>query len=97
MDISEYVIEYSADANENMKFAVSELQRLIKKGCGAELDAFEGTTDAEHKIIFRHTSDETLRDDGYRYFEEDGALVIEGAVARGCMYGVYRFLEVECN
>ncbi|MBQ7827792.1 MAG: DUF4838 domain-containing protein [Clostridia bacterium] len=96
-DISEFVIEYPAQNNANMTFAVSELIQLVKKACGAELTAVEGTADAEHKIIFRHTDDPVLEDDGYRYFEENGCLVIEGAVARGCMYGVYRFLQNECG
>lgn len=96
-DISEFVIEYPVKRNANMDFAVSELIQLVKKACGVELAAFEGSADAEHKIIFRHTDDPTLEDDGYRYFEENGNLVIEGAVARGCMYGVYRFLQNECG
>lgn len=35
--------------------------------------------------------------DGYRYFCEDGRLVIEGARERGCMYGVWRFPDKECG
>jgi len=98
VDISEYVIEYDGTtANENMKFAASELRQLVKKACGAELEISETATDAAHKIILRHSKDEELRFDGYRYFAENGNLVIEGAVARGCMYGVYRFLQNECG
>ena len=41
-DISEYTIYYPSENNENMLFAVSELQRLVKKACGAELAAVEG-------------------------------------------------------
>lgn len=96
-DISEFVIEYPENNNANMTFAVSELMQLVKKATGVELTAVEGTADGEHKIIFRHTDDEALADDGYRYFEENGSLVIEGAVARGCMHGVYRFLQNECG
>lgn len=96
-DISEYTVVYAEDANENVKFAVSELTRLIKKACGAELSVVQGTTDAVRQIVFRVTDDESLRNDGYRYFEENGNLVIEGAVKRGCMNGVYRFLENECG
>lgn len=96
-DIADYAIEYPADANENVKFAVSELQKLLKKACGVELAAYPGDSDSERKIIFRTTDDANLRDDGYRYFEETGNLVIEGAVKRGCMWGVYRFLENECG
>jgi len=98
VDISEYVIEYDGTtANENMKFAASELRQLVKKACGAELEISETATDAAHKIILRHSKDEELRFDGFRYFAEDGNLVIEGAVDRGCMHGVYRFLQNECG
>ena len=98
VDVSEYVIEYDgATANENMKFAATELQQLVKKACGAELAISETATDAAHKIILRHSKDEELKADGYRYFAENGNLVIEGAVKRGCMYGVYRFLQNECG
>ena len=96
-DISEYTVVYPDDANENVKFAASELVRLIKKACGAELQTVQGTADTAKQIVFRNTDDEAFREDGYRYFEENGDLVIEGAVRRGCMNGVYRFLENECG
>ena len=96
-DIAEYSIEYPAEHNENMLFAVSELQRLVKKACGAELSASEGITKKAHAIEFRHSTDAELKFDGYRYFFEGERLVIEGAVKRGCMYGVWRFLQKECG
>ena len=34
-DISEYKIEYPAEHNENMMFAISEFTRLVKQACGA--------------------------------------------------------------
>ena len=94
-DISEYAIEYPAEHNENMLYAVSEMQRLIKKACGAELDAAQGISVRECAIEFRHSRDDSLRYDGYRYFFEGSRLVIEGAVERGCMWGVWFFLENE--
>ena len=96
-DIAEYSIEYPAEHNENMLFAVSELQRLVKKACGAELSASEGITKKARAIEFRHSTDAELKFDGYRYFFEGERLVIEGAVKRGCMYGVWRFLQKECG
>lgn len=96
-DIAEYSIEYPTEHNENMLFAVSELQRLVKKACGAELSASEGITKKAHAIEFRHSTDAELKFDGYRYFFEGERLVIEGAVKRGCMYGVWRFLQKECG
>lgn len=78
-----------------MLYAVSEMQRLIKKACGAELDAAQGISVRECAIEFRHSRDDSLRYDGYRYFFEGSRLVIEGAVERGCMWGVWFFLENE--
>ncbi len=95
--LSEYVIEYPAANNPNMLFAADELSRLLEKACGVSVPVREGITDAPHAIELRHTSDPALRDEGYRYFDEDGRLVIEGAVKRGCSTGVYRFLENECG
>ena len=96
-DISEYKIEYPAEHNENMMFAISEFTRLVKQACGADLSASEGITSAAKVIEFRHSTDAELKDDGYRYFFEGDRFVIEGAVTRGCMYGVWRFLQNECG
>ena len=94
-NIAEYAIEYPAEHNENMLYAISQFQMLIKKATGVELSSSEGITKREHAIEFRHSDDAALRDDGYRYFFEGSRLVIEGAVSRGCMYGAWFFLEKE--
>ena len=96
-DISEYAIEYPAEHNENMMLAVEDMKALVKKACGADLPVSEGITDRERAIEFRFTDNAELRDDGFRYFFEGKRFVIEGAVKRGCMYGVYRFLQNECG
>ncbi len=97
IDISEYVIEYPENHNDNMRFAVAELVQLVKKATGVELPYHVGDSGAKHVIEFRFSDDESLKNDGYRYYEENGTLVLEGAVARGCMNAVYRFLENECG
>ena len=96
-DISEYTVVYPEKRNANMDFAVSELVSLVEEATGVTLPTAEGDCDSAHKIILRQVEDPALEDDGYRYFEENGSLVIEGAVARGCMNGVYRFLQKECD
>ena len=96
-DISEYAIEYPAEHNENMMLAVEDMKALVKKACGADLPVSEGITNRERAIEFRFTDNAELRDDGFRYFFEGKRFVIEGAVKRGCMYGVYRFLRNECG
>ncbi len=95
-DISEYTIYYPADANANMKFAVSELQSLVKKACGAELKAVEGAPEGL-SIEFRFNDDPALESDGYKYTVTENGIVFEGAVKRGTMYAVYRFLQNECG
>ena len=94
-NIAEYAIEYPAEHNGNMLYAISEMQRLIKKATGVELSSSEGITDRAHAIEFRFAKDESLGNDGYRYFFEGSRLVIEGAVARGCAYGAWFFIEKE--
>ncbi len=96
-DISEFTAVVPNDNNENMKFAKDELVRLIAKACGVMLPVVFGESSAEHQITFRFTDNGDFRDDGYRYYEEDGSLVFEGAVDRGCMNAVYRFLQNECG
>lgn len=97
VDISQYVIEYPENSNDNMRFAVAELKQLVKKATGVELASSVGDSGADHVIEFRFSDDETLRDDGYRYYDDNGTLVLEGAVKRGCMNAVYRFLQNECG
>ena len=94
-DISEFVIVYQTEYNRNMQFAAEEMKQLLKKATGYDLDITQSPAEDTHKIEFRHTDDPALEDDGYRYFEENGNLVIEGAVARGCSNGAYRFLDNE--
>lgn len=94
-DISEFVIVYQNEYNRNMQFAAEEMKRLIKIATGYDLDITQTPAEGAHKIEFRHTNDESLKDDGYRYFHENGSLIIEGAVARGCSNGTYRFLQNE--
>ena len=96
-DISEYTIVYPEEHNENMSFAASELQRLIKQACGAELPIVVGEIDASPVIRLEHSAKEEFKIGGYEYFEDNGDLVISGAVREGVCNGVYRFLENECN
>ena len=95
-DISEYTVYYPADANENMKFAVSELISLVKKACGVELTAVQGEATG-NAFEFRFSKDASLGNDGYKYTVTDSGIVFEGAVKRGSMYAVWRFLQNECG
>ena len=95
-DISEYTVYYPADSNENVKFAVSELVRLVKQATGVTLTAVEGEPVAP-SISFVVSSDESLRMEGYVYTVTDDGIVFEHAEARGASAAVYRFLQNECG
>jgi len=96
-DISEYRIIHSTTANRNMTFAAMELQRLLEIACGVTLPIEISDEDVPGAIILRHTDDEALDIAGYRYYAENGSLMIEGAVREGVLNGVYMFLENECG
>lgn len=94
-DISNFTVFYPEDANENMKFAVSEFRRLIKKACGVELPAVKGEASGEYTVEFKFNDDPQLKNDGFVYSVNGTHLTFEGAVKRGSMYAVWRFLEKE--
>jgi len=95
-DVSEYTVYIPEDANENVKFAVSELVRLVKKATGVTLPTATGDAVAP-AISFVVSDDETLKNDGYRYTVSDDGILFECAEKRGAMNGVWRFLENECG
>jgi len=93
-DISEYTVYYPETANENMKFAADELVRLVEKATGVKLPVVVGAP-VSPAIELRHSDDPALKNDGYRYSVTENGVIIEGAVKRGCMNGVWRFLQWE--
>lgn len=96
-DISGFTVSLPEDANENMKFASDELVRLINKATGVTLPVVIGGEVSGHVIRFDFSADKALDDDGYEYEVKNGNLYIRGAVKRGAMYAVWRFLENELN
>ncbi len=44
-------------------------------------------------VILRNADDAALLDEGYRFFREDGAYVIEANTERGLLYGAFRFIH----
>ena len=104
-DISEYTIVKAADvteyeplaAQESMDYAASELQRYIEKTCGARL-AVETDRDAApaHAIRLEIGKTADYGDEAFSVKVTDsGDIVITGGRFRGCIYGVYDFLEEE--
>ena len=96
-DIADYAIRISPDADECHRFAASELQKYIARTCGAELDIV--TADAAHMIVLEQVTETDPRyaelgDEGFTVeVKENGDLFITGGRYRGCLYGIYSFLE----
>ncbi len=95
-DISEYTVCYPANSNENVKFAVSELVRLVEKATGVKLTATEGAPVAP-AISFVVSDDASLREEGYAYTVTEDGVIFEHAEVRGALSAVYRFLQWECG
>jgi len=93
-DVSEYTVYYPEDANANMKLAASEMVKLVEMATGVRLPVVVGEP-VSPAIELRYCDDPELEGDGYRYFVTEDGVLIEGAVARGCKNGVYRFLQWE--
>lgn len=91
-DIADYVIVKPADATESEAFAAEELSAYIEKACGVKLEIVMETDSEKTITIVRDTSGE-LGTDGVRICTEDGKLTIAGGTVRGCLNGVYEFLD----
>ncbi len=91
-DISDYVIVKPADASESEAFAAEELAAYIEKSCGAKLEIVTETASEKTISIVRDTTG-TLGTDGVSIKTEGGKLTITGGTERGCLNGVYEFLE----
>ena len=100
-DIAEYVIVLPADVtargqyHECVEYAATELRDYIKQACGAQL-AIVTEAPADGKGIFlipENTADSDLGDDGFETTVSGGKMTIRGGFVRGCLYGVYDFLE----
>jgi len=98
-DIENYAVVHEDSVENNIVFARDELIGYIEKTCGAKLFAYsESEYDAlsekpEH-IIRIAVDYPLLSDEGFSIaVDENGDLSILGGRFRGCVYGVYDFLE----
>ena len=91
-EISAFEITYPAGSNQNVQYAASELQKYIKLARGVELPIVTDS-EAEHVILIATDSTGALGDEGVDILVEQGNVYITGGEKRGCMYGVYEFLE----
>ena len=96
-DISEYRVVMANSKDECHTYAADELVKYIEKACGAKLDICDDLGD--HNIVIEQIAEddprrETLGDEGFTIeVRENGDLYITGGIYRGCIYGVYEFLE----
>lgn len=96
-DISTYAItvegEWEYLKNRVTSVAAQGFADLVNYACGVRVPFGE----AEHKIIFRETSDESFKEATYSYRVENGDLIFGYADLMGANYGVNVFLEDECG
>lgn len=92
-DISEYVIIRSEEADVCVKHAADELKAYIEKTVGAQLE-ITGEK-GSHTRVIELVVDESGGHgvEGFTIAVENGNLFITGGTKRGCLYGVYEFLE----
>lgn len=96
-DISEYAIKLAGNVNESLEFAAENLAQYLAKTCGYTPDVSE--KDSAHMIILEQITAEddrfeALGDDGFTIeVKENGDICITGGRYRGCIYGVFEFLE----
>ena len=91
-DLSEYVIVCPADADECQKFAASELKRFLGEACGIYPEIVT-ESDGYAITLVCDTTGETYGDEGFNVKSHENGVTITGGRYRGCMYGVYDFLE----
>ncbi len=96
-DISEYSVYLAdEDRDECHSLAASEIRKYIGDACGFYPEIVN--TESQRMIVIdRITEDDprysTLGVEGFTISVENGNLYITGGTLRGCLYGVYEFLE----
>lgn len=98
-DISEYSIMLPQESDECHAYAADNLREYIGKACGFYPEIVEYTDNYGKAIRLERVYPEdeayaVLGDEGYTVsVTDDGNLTISGGYLRGCMYGVFGFLE----
>ena len=96
-DISTYAITVEGEWEYLKKwvtsYAAQGFSDLVNYACNVRVPF----GDAEHKIIFRETDDESFEEATYSYRVENGDLIFEYSDKMGANYGVNVFLEDECG
>lgn len=80
------------DANKSITLAARELRDYIRKSCGAELEI--STDQTKSPAIRLQVGDiEKYGDEAFSVEVTESDVIIMGGRYRGCLYGVYDFLE----
>lgn len=81
------------DASDQVQqFAAGELARYLTRVTGQTVTV--GATKAPHRILLgRAPAEAALKEDGFRIRRKGPDVIIEGAGARGALYGAYAYLE----
>jgi len=95
-DISEYKIWLDPNADYLHTYAAEELVSHIGRACGYYPEIVYD--EPEHYFAFDRVMQSDSRyadygDEGFSFAEKDGNIVIVCGELRGCIYGVYEFLE----
>jgi len=91
-NLSEYVIVCPFDADECQKFAADELRRFLGDACGVYPEIVT-ESDGYAITLVRDVTGETYGDESFSIKSHEKGITITGGKYRGCMYGVYEFLE----
>lgn len=90
-NLSEYNIYQADEASECLNFAAQELSSYIEQAAGIHLEIVRS---ADGQKVIELNVDETLEaEDAFAIKTSGGKLTITGGSERGCLYGVYEFLE----
>lgn len=98
-DVSEYSIMLPEESDECHLYAAENLRKYIGKACGFYPEIIEYSSDYGKAVRLERVYPEdeaysVLGDEGYTVsVDADGNLTISGGYLRGCMYGVFGFLE----
>jgi len=91
-DLSEFVIVCPDDADYCHRFGATELQRFLGEACGIYPEIVPESDGLAISLICEK-SGETYGDEAFNIKSHEKGITITGGRYRGCMYGVYTFLE----